>query len=131
MGATEEAGAGTPDPARDADPEGADEGMGEAPPPFLVLCGSLAAQVQMALGLIPDPVEKKARIELAAAREGISLLDMLEAKTRGNLDDREKKTLADLLTYLRMLYVERVRQLQKKGESAVTPPPATPPPAGG
>ncbi len=99
----------------------------EAPPLFLVLCGSLAAQVQMALGLIQDPVEGKANVDLESARQGIELLGMLEAKTKGNLDDREARTLGDLLAYVRMLYVERVKQLAERSAGGGTPPPAPTP----
>jgi hypothetical protein len=72
----------------------------------MMLCGSLAAQVQMALGLFEDPVQKKTIVEMDAAKQGIDLLEMLEEKTRGNLDDEEKALLSNLLTQLRLLYVE-------------------------
>ena len=78
----------------------------ERPSPFMMLCGSLGAQVHMALGLIADPVEKKPRVEMEAARQGIEMLDVLEAKTKGNLEERERKLLGDILTQLRLLYVE-------------------------
>ena len=102
---------------------------GEMPVPtaFQILCGSLGAQVQMALGLIADPVEKKVRVELDAARQGIDLLAMLEEKTAGNLDDAETKLLSQLLAQLRMLYVERLKQ-QKDGEGHAEPEVAESPP---
>ena len=87
-----------------------------APTPFQILCGSLAAQVHMALGLIPDPVSKKAVVELPVARQGIDLLVMLEEKTEGNLDDEEKKTLTGLTAQLRMIYIEVAKQLEKQQE---------------
>ena len=90
----------------------------EAPSSFQILCGSLAAQVHMALGLIADPVDQKTRIEIGAARQGIDMLGMLEEKTKGNLDDREKRTLSLLLTQLRMIFVERVKELQEGGSGA-------------
>ena len=100
----------------------------EAPSSFQILCGSLAAQVHMALGLIADPVDQKTRVEIGAAKQGIDMLVMLEEKTKGNLDDRESKTLNLLLTQLRMIFVERVKELQDGGgeaESASDDPPAS------
>ena len=91
---------------------------GEAPSSFQVLCGSLAAQVHMALGLIADPVDGKVHVEVGAAKQGIDMLVMLEEKTRGNLDERETKTLNLLLTQLRMIFVERVKELQEGGSEA-------------
>ncbi len=76
------------------------------PTAFMMLCGGLAAQVQMALGLIEDPVEKKPKVELDAAQQGIDLLVTLQQKTRGNLEPREEKLLGGLLTQLRLIYVE-------------------------
>lgn len=87
-------------------------GEGPPPSPFLMLLGSLAAQVQMALGLIEDPIQKKRIVEPAAARHGIELLAALEEKTKGNLDDDEAKFLATLLTQLRLLYVEVTKQAE-------------------
>ena len=83
-----------------------------APTPtrFQLLVGSLGAQVHMALGLIADPVSKEARVELDGARMGISLLEMLEVKTSGNLSDEESKTLGGLLAQLKMLYVQRAKE---------------------
>jgi len=84
----------------------------EQPTPFQALCGMLAAQVHMALGYLPDPVDGKIHVELAAARQGIELLAMLEEKTKGNLEARETKTLGALLANLRLTFVERVKELQ-------------------
>ena len=100
----------------------------EAPSSFQILCGSLAAQVHMALGLIADPVDKQVRVEIGAAKQGIDMLGMLAAKTEGNLDEREKRTLSLLLTQLRMLFVERVKELQEGGAAPAAPAaPETPP----
>ena len=92
---------------------------GEAPPPgpaparppasFSLLCASLAAQVQVALGLLPNPVTKKTERDLVAAKHGIDLLDMLASKTKGNLDAAEEGLLGHVLFDLRMAYVEATR----------------------
>ena len=86
----------------------------QAPSSFMMLCASLGTQVHMALGLIEDPIEKKAVVELPTAQQGIEMLAMLETKTKGNLDEAEEKLLGDLLTQLRLIYVE----VAKNEESA-------------
>lgn len=88
-----------------------------APTPFMMLCASLGTQVHMALGLIQDPVEKKAVVELPAASQGIEILSMLEAKTKGNLDESEEKLLQDLLMQLRLIYVEVAKMSDAAPES--------------
>ena len=87
------------------------------PTPFMMLCGSLGAQVHMALGLIPDPTTQKGSVEFDAARQGIAMLEDLEKKTAGNLEEEEAKLLSDLLAQLKMLYV----QVHKIHESGADP----------
>jgi len=88
-------------------------GAGAAPerPPasFSLLCASLAAQVQVALGLLANPITGKTERDLAAAKHGIDLLDVLAAKTKGNLDPGEEGLLGHVLFDLRMAYVEATR----------------------
>jgi hypothetical protein len=86
------------------------EGAAAEPPrasPFQLLLGGLGAQIQLALGLIPDPADQKIREDLDAARQGIDMLASLEEKTKGNLTPPEAGLLAALLTQLRMEYVQR------------------------
>lgn len=86
------------------------EGARTAPTPFQLLCASIGTQVQMALGLVPDVVDQKVRVDLPAAQQGIDLLAMLEEKTAGNLDEAEAMFLGQILAQLRMVYVERAKQ---------------------
>jgi hypothetical protein len=90
-------------------------GSGAAPverPPasFTLLCASLAAQVQVSLGVVAHPVTGKTERDLASAKHGIDLLDVLEAKTKGNLDESEAALLSRLLYDLRMAYVDALRR---------------------
>ena len=57
-------------------------------------------------GDFPDPVSKKAERNLAAAKQTIDILGMLQTKTTGNLDENEKSLLDGLLFELRMRYVK-------------------------
>lgn len=77
-----------------------------APASFTVLCAGIAAQVQVGLGLLAHPVTGKTGVDLPTAKHGIDLLEMLEAKSKGNLDAGETSFLTGALHHLRMAFVE-------------------------
>jgi len=74
----------------------------------LVLMFGTAAMVH--LGAAPDPVSGEKRLDLAQAKQMIDLLDVLKAKTAGNLTVGESSMLDDLLFDLRMRYLEAVKR---------------------
>ena len=74
-----------------------------------MLVAGIAAQVQVGLGMRANPVNNVTAKNLDAARHGIELLEMMEAKTKGNLDAQESALLGALLFDLRMAYVEARR----------------------
>lgn len=93
-------------------------------------------QTQMAfmcLGRIPHPETGKVEHDLEGAKFFIDQLEMIETKTKGNLDDREAALLKQSLMNLRLAFVEAVgkspTQVQQP-PSAPEPPPASaePPP---
>lgn len=82
----------------------------ELPPPsFSLLCASLAAQAQVALGLHENPITKKTEVDLPAARHAVAMLEMLEAKTKGNLESDEARFLSGVLYGIRMAFVEATK----------------------
>lgn len=78
----------------------------------------------MLLGHAPLEPGKPPQVDLEHAQMVIDQLEMLEAKTRGNLSEAEATLLKRSLTNLRMAFVEAV----EKAPAPTTPPP-TPPPA--
>ncbi|MBX7148318.1 DUF1844 domain-containing protein [bacterium] len=74
---------------------------------------SLASSIQMALGLMPNPVTNQVRINLASAKQSIDILAMLEDKTRGNLDEEEAQMLKQVIYELRMVYVEVTNKINE------------------
>ena len=69
---------------------------------------SLGASALLHLGLTPDPSQEggaKAAVDLPLARQAIDTLEMLEEKTRGNLDEEEAKLMQSVLYELRMHFV--------------------------
>lgn len=105
---------------------GAEGGPRELPPAdFTTLLGSMVSQALMYLGAFPDPETGKAVVSLDYARFHIDLLEVLEAKTRGNLTPEEDRDIKQALSELRMRFVEiskAVAQMikQRAGQQAGT-----------
>lgn len=74
---------------------------------FTTFVLSMASSAQVHLGLVPNPTTKKPEVSLPLAKQTISILEMLQEKTKGNLEDDENKLFEQLLYELRMLYVEK------------------------
>jgi len=64
----------------------------------------------MFLGRVPHPESGEHIQDLDAARMFIDQLEMLEVKTKGNLDKHESTLLKQSLTALRMAFVEAANQ---------------------
>ena len=75
------------------------------PASFEMLISSLATEAMMAMGQIPHPVTGQAEANLDQARYAIDLLEILQEKTKGNLDDQQDNALRDILHQLRMSYI--------------------------
>ncbi len=73
---------------------------------FMQLVSMLAMTALQQMGKLIHPATGKAEADLEAAQATIDLLDMLEAKTRGNLSDKESKLLQDTLMSLKLNFVE-------------------------
>lgn len=104
---------------------------GDLPPAdFRTLIGVLASQAIMGLGAIGDPKTGRVVVDLPGAQFSIDLLSVLEQKTRGNLDEEERKELQQVLAELRSRYVE-ISQLVARQAAAQIEGPAGPAPAPG
>lgn len=71
---------------------------------------SLATSVMIHLGEVPDPLSRETTVELPLAQQTIDILSMIKEKTKGNLSQDEEMLLNDLLTDLRMRFVEKVKK---------------------
>ncbi|MGD9781699.1 MAG: DUF1844 domain-containing protein [Kiritimatiellia bacterium] len=83
---------------------------------FQGLVISLAAAAMQHLGKTLNPLTRKIEKNMDAAQSTIDLLDMLAAKTKGNLDDAEAKLLQGILGELKLNYVETMNE--KPAEAA-------------
>ena len=102
---------------------------------FLDLVAQHAEMAMMFLGRVPHPQTGETVRDLETARLFISQLEMLEAKTRGNLNQREQALLKQALMTTRLAFVESVEAQPAKpdgkesgaGPAVPSGPSASPP----
>lgn len=70
----------------------------------------MATQALMFLGEIPNPESNLVSMNLAAAKETIDILGMLEEKTKGNLTEEEHELLENVLAQVRLTFVQKINQ---------------------
>ena len=92
---------------------------------FLGLVQSLQIAALQQLGRIPSPSDGTVERDLTGARLSIDILEMIRARTAGNLTMEEGKFLDHVLTELRMLYVT---EAAKPSAEAPGPPAQDPSP---
>jgi len=107
------ASAGAADEEAKAAVEEPQQAAGAAPAPrvdFATLVQSFFVTALYHLGLAAAPeTGQPTAPNLAAARQDIEILELLEEKTRGNLDTEEGRLLEGVLYELRMRFVEASR----------------------
>ena len=89
-------------------PRGAPAGARALPEiDFSTFVLSLSTTALCQLGLVPDPTSGRLlEPDPVIARQTIDTLEMLRTKTRGNLDEDERRLLDTLLYELRLKFVE-------------------------
>lgn len=98
---------------------------------FANLIVQQASLAMMFMGQIAHPETGQAMHDLEGARLIIDQLEMIQAKTKGNLSPNEVEMLTEILTNLRMAFVQQADASQT-ADSTNAPeavPAATPPPA--
>lgn len=73
---------------------------------FLQLVLGLQQSGMIALGKLMNPMTRKVETNLDMARDTIETLAAIEARTRGNLEPDEARVLQQVLTDLRMNFVD-------------------------
>ena len=88
---------------------------------------SLAQQGLMQMGLIPWPHGQR-ELALDQARDTIDILELLKAKTRGNLNADEQKLMDTIVHELKLSFME-VQQAIARSRAGIKPPgmPGMPP----
>ena len=91
---------------------------------FMNLVMMLGTSVMQQLGKIVNPITNKAETDLVGAQSSIAVLEMLETKTKGNLDKDESRLLAQTISMVQMNYVETAEHQpaeEEKKEEAKDP----------
>ena len=97
----------SPSDVTDSENDSNTNSMSEPPPAsFSVLVTMLFTQAMAMLGQMPDPNTGEAKVNKPFAKHYIDTLEMLETKTKGNLEDQEAAMLNEALHALRMMYVD-------------------------
>ncbi len=81
---------------------------------FMYLAGSFEMSAMMAMGKLKNPMTDKTERDLIQAQFSIDILDMLKAKTAGNLSEYESKFLDNLLGQLKLNYIDEMKKDSEK-----------------
>ena len=87
---------------------------------FLSLINSFQMQTMMQLGKLKNPFTDESERDLNAAQVSIDILDMLKEKTANNLNDDEGKFLNQVISDLKLNFVEE-KNKDSKAESNGSP----------
>ncbi len=74
---------------------------------------SLATSAQMAMGMMSNPEAKVMHQDMAAARQTIDIIALLQDKTQGNLSPEEAQLIEEVLYTLRLQYVQVTKVTDK------------------
>ena len=95
---------------------------------FATMVMQLTNMAAMFMGKVPNPENSQMVVDLDAAQIFIDQLEMLEAKTKGNLSAEEQNILKQGLTMVRMAFVEAVDSGQKQATQPAQSAPPSPSP---
>lgn len=88
---------------------------------FLQLVLGLQQSGMMALGKLMNPITRKIDRNLDIARDTIDTLAAIEARTTGNLDSDEARVLQQVITELRMNYLDERKRAGQPAEGDAPP----------
>jgi hypothetical protein len=81
---------------------------------FLQLIIQFQTSAWIGLGKIPNPITQKIERDLEAAKLAIDMIDMIKAKTKGNLSDEEERFITQISKDLKLNYVDELEKDQKE-----------------
>lgn len=80
----------------------------------------VSAMIQMGAGTQDG---QRPRVDILGARQTIDMIGVLAAKTKGNLNDAEERTLETVLFEVRMAFLELTSMITLQGMQTPPPPP--------
>ncbi|MGB9663479.1 MAG: DUF1844 domain-containing protein [Ignavibacteria bacterium] len=81
---------------------------------FLQLILQFQTSAWIGLGKIPNPITQKIERDLVAAKLAIDMIDMIKAKTKGNLSEEEERFITQVSKDLKLNYVDELEKEQKE-----------------
>jgi hypothetical protein len=88
---------------------------------FAQLVVQQSNMAMLLMGKVPHPQTGQIMRDIEAARLFVDQLEMLEAKTKGNLTKEEEQLLKQSLMGLRMAFVEAIESPEPEAKTAETP----------
>ena len=83
---------------------------------FFYLLSSFEMSALVQMGKIKNPATDKLEKDLMQAQLSIDIIDMMKEKTEGNLNEDEKKFLENMISQLKLNYVDEVEKEKKDKE---------------
>jgi hypothetical protein len=84
---------------------------------YFQLVLSLQAAAMQQMGKVANPMSGKVERDLTMARNSIDMLEMVERKSRGNLNDDERRLIEHVLYELRLNFVDEQNKAQQPANS--------------
>lgn len=80
---------------------------------FFQLILQFQTSAMIGLGKLPNPITQKIEKDLEAAKLSIDMIDMIKAKTKGNLSEDEERLITQISRDLKLNYVDEIEKEQK------------------
>lgn len=81
---------------------------------FFQLILQFQTSAMIGLGKLPNPITKKIERDLEAAKLSIDMIDMIKAKTKGNLTEEEERLIIQISRDLKLNYIDELEKAQKE-----------------
>lgn len=80
---------------------------------FVQLILQFQTSAMIGLGKLPNPINNKIEKDLEAAKISIDMIDMIKAKTKGNLTEDEERLITQISKDLKLNYIDELNKEQK------------------
>ena len=85
---------------------------------FSYVVDTFRSSANISLGKIKNPVTKKIDVNLVQAEYYLDVLSMLQKKTKNNLTEYEEQMLINIVSELRMNFIEIRQSIENKDNSS-------------
>ena len=85
---------------------------------FSYVVDTFRSSANISLGKIKNPVTKKIDVNLVQAKYYLDVLSMLKKKTKNNLTEYEEQMLINIVSELKMNFIEIKQSIENKDKSS-------------